>query len=145
MRAFLLLGAILCVAGCSTVTERMNQRFSTAAPQERVFQHEEERVFAAARAALHELGYEITRSGAAQGLIDAESRRLPTEQFGASQQFVLEVRLRSVDPGVTTVTALLRQVTEGDFAAGASGQPLREHGRYDIFFDLLEKKLATGS
>lgn len=144
MRTFLLLASLLLLAGCRTVSDRVTQRFAAVEPPERVLQHDQEAVFTAAQAVLEEQGYVLTRTALAQGIIDARSRRLPTEQFGASQQYLLTVRLISVDPGVTAVTALLREQTEGDFAAGATSTPLREHGRYDAFFEALEARLAAG-
>lgn len=143
MRLPVLLAAVLILAGCSTLSERVGQRFSAVEPVSRVLHHHEENVFSGAQEVLEEQGYLVTRAAQAQGIIEARSRRLPTEQFGASEQFVMEIRLRSVDPGVTTVEALLRQQVEGDFAAGASSAPLREHGRYDGFFEALETRLGS--
>ena len=145
MRYPVLLAVLLLFAGCSTLSDRVSQRFSAVQPVERVIQHDEEKIFIAAQQILEEQGYLLTRTAQAQGIIEGRSRRLPSDQFGASEQYVLEIRLRSAQPGVTTVEAVLREQVEGDFASGATSSPLREHGRYDAFFDALESRLGQGN
>jgi hypothetical protein len=144
MRKFVLLAVSLLLVGCSTFTDRVSQRFSANAPVERVLNHDKLAVYLALQQVLEEQGYLVTRAAEAQGIIEARSRRLPTEQFGASQQYHFEIRLRSAIPGITTVEARLREQTEGDFAAGATSTPLHAHGRYEALFEVLEQRLAGG-
>lgn len=142
MRVLLLLIPVLAVVGCESLSQRVSERFSRPEPHERVFEAPEPEVFVAAQKAMERLGYRITRAGEAQGLIEGQTRRLPTGQFGSSQQYDMRVELSPADANRTTVAALLRGQREGDFSAGASGGTIRAPGPYDLFFDTLEQVLS---
>ena len=67
MRYPVLLAVLLLFAGCSTLSDRVSQRFSAVQPVERVIQHDEEKIFVAAQQILEEQGYLLTRTAQAQG------------------------------------------------------------------------------
>jgi hypothetical protein len=142
MRFLLLLTAALFVAGCESLPDRVTQRFAAPVPQERVLELPAEKVFFAVQQALVRLNYQLTKTAQAQGIINAQSRLLPTERFGSSDQYVFEVRLRALDGGATSVSAVLFEQSEGQFRAGATSTPVREHGRYESFFETLEQVLG---
>ena len=142
MRAFFLLGAALLVGGCEALPERVSQRFATPTPQERVIEAPQAEVFEAVQQALTRLNYQVTRAAQAQGIVNGQSRLLPTERFGSSDQYVLEVRLRELDGEATSVSAVLYEQSEGQFQAGATSTPVREHGRYESFFEVLGQVLT---
>ena len=142
MRFLLVLAAALTWAGCGSVgsmPERVTQRFSAPVPQERVYEVSDGDVFASAQEALTRLGYQLTRTAQAQGILQAQSRLLPTERFGSSDQYQFEIRIRGLDGGAASVSVVLYEQSEGQFRAGATSTPLREHGRYDSFFATLEQ------
>lgn len=141
MRIFLLLVAALVAAGCDSVPERVSKRFAAPVPQERILEVEEAKVFPAVQESLGRLRYQITRAAQAQGIVNGHSRLLPTETFGRAGQYVLEVRLRALDGGATSLSAVLYEVSEGELKAGATSTPLREHGRYASFFEMVEQVL----
>ncbi len=141
MRLLFLLAAALVFSGCESFPERLGQRFAPPTPKEEVYEHEMATVFAAAQQALQGLDYQITRTAQAQGILNGQSRLLPTERFGRSDQYVLEVRLRALDGDATSVAAVLYEVSEGEFVAGGTSTPIREHGRYASFFETLNALL----
>ncbi|HEX2101757.1 MAG TPA: hypothetical protein VHF69_13880, partial [Candidatus Synoicihabitans sp.] len=107
MRAYFLFGAALLLGGCEALPERVSQRFSPPVPQERVLDVPHSQVFAAVQETLTRLNYQITKVGEAQGIINGQSRLLPTERFGSSDQYVIEVRLRPLDGDAASVSVLL--------------------------------------
>jgi hypothetical protein len=145
MRAFLLLGAAFLVGGCGALPERLSQRFSTPTPKERIIESPQAEVFDAVQQTMTRLNYQVTRAAQAQGIVNGQSRLLPTERFGSSDQYVLEVRLRELDGQATSLSAILYEQSEGQFQAGATSTPVREHGRYEMFFDVLEQVLAEST
>jgi uncharacterized lipoprotein YmbA len=138
MRWLLLVASLGLLSGCGTVQERVTQRFAAPVPQERVVEAEGRQVFVAAQEALTRLRYQLTKTAQAQGIINAQSRLIPTERFGSSDQYQIEVRLRPLDGGATRVIVQLFELSEGQFVAGATSTPIREHGRYESFFETLD-------
>jgi hypothetical protein len=145
-RASILLSALISffVSGCesgSVVPSRMRERFQPAQPKTQIFQGEQPAVFEAARAALRRLDFQTTRAGAAQGLLNAHSRLQASDAFGKARQYVIEVRVRALEPGSTEVSAVLREQEESSSFAGATDLVLKEHGLYTSFFAAVEQVL----
>ncbi len=141
LRFLFLLGVSFGLVGCESISERMTDRFSTVPPQTKTWAVDQKTVFYAAQKALKRMDFTITRSAAAQGIIDARSSIRDTAIFGAGRQFTFEIRTRSAEPTSTSVEVLVTELLEGDFKAGATGKALRSHGLYDSFFEQLEQAL----
>ncbi len=132
----------LTFTGCGSMPSRVRERFQAAQPQIRSFDADQRRVFDAAKLAMQQIDFRVTRSGAAQGVINGLSRIDAGESFGKARQYAMDVRLTSVEPGRTDVAVVLREQEESSSFAGATDIPLRAHGLYDSFFAALEHALA---
>lgn len=142
-----LLVAILCFgfAGCDStdsLPSRVMERFEAPRPKVRVYQGEQRVVFAAAVNATKNVGFVVSRSRAAQGLIRAHSPLHPGNGFGVAKQHSFEIHVDSFEPGRTEVSVLLREQEESESFAGATDIPLREHGLYESYFAALDALLA---
>jgi hypothetical protein len=138
-RVFFLFGLTCFFTGCESISERMAERFDTTPPQTRMIASDQKTVYYAAQKALKRMDFVLTRSAAAQGLVNAQSSIRDTAVFGAGRQFTFEIKVRGADPVSTNVDVRLTELHEGDFKAGATGKTLRAHGLYDSFFEQLEQ------
>lgn len=138
-RLFFLLGLTCVFTGCESISQRMAERFDTAPPQTRAIASDRKTVYNAAQKALKRMDFVLTRSAAAQGLVNARSSIRDTAVFGAGRQFTFEIKVNGADPASTNVDVRLIELHEGDFKAGATGKTLRSHGLYDSFFEQLER------
>jgi hypothetical protein len=127
------------LAGCGSVSERFAERFDSAAPQMRAIAADRQTVFFAAQKALKRMDFVLTRTAAAQGIVNAQSSIRDTAVFGAGRQFTFEIKVHGADATSTNVDARLTELLEGDFKAGATGKTLRAHGLYDSFYEQLER------
>ena len=121
--------------------DRMRDRFNAPQPKVQVFDADQRAVFEAAQSAMRRLDFQISRSGLAQGIINAHSRLQASDSFGKARQYTMEVRLHMYAPGKTEVSAVLREQEESSSFAGATDLPIREHGLYSSFFAALEASL----
>ena len=121
--------------------DRMRDRFSAPQPKTQTFDADQRAVFEAAQTAMRRLDFQISRSGLAQGILNAHSHLQAGDSFGKARQYTLEVRLHSYEPGKTEVSAVLREQEESTSFAGATDLPIREHGLYSSFFAALEQAL----
>ena len=138
-RLFFLLGLASVFTGCNSLSERMAERFDPAPPQTRVIASDQKTVFYAAQKALKRMDFVLTKSAAAQGIINAQSSIRDTAVFGAGRQFTFEIKVHGANPARTNVDVRLTELLEGDFKTGATGMKLRAHGLYDSFFEQLEQ------
>lgn len=137
-----LIFALLGLAGCDSMPEGMRQRFAPQ-PQIRVIQAEEPAVFEAAQHAVKEIGFRVTRSGRAQGVVNGISEIQPANALGEARQYVVEVKLQSFESGRTEVSVLFREQQESSSFAGATDIPLRQHGLYDSYFNAVQAALGS--
>jgi hypothetical protein len=135
----LLLG--LALAGCESVSERMQSRFSPVPPKVRVLAADRRTVYYAGQLAAKRMEFVLQRSSEADGFIEASSRIRPGDSVHSAQQFVLEVQLRDEADGRTEVALRLFELREGYGAADSGREQLREHGLYDSYFAVLERIL----
>lgn len=146
MRALTLLGfccVALLLAGCESFSSRVAQRFAPSEPQVRDLAKEQSEVFQAAVRALKTIDFVTTRTAQAQGKIEAHSRLLPTDDFGAYRQYVFNIRVLQVEPGVTRVSVVLQRATEDHGGGGASSEDVRTHGLYESFFAALQAEAGV--
>src|SRR5690606_3406737 len=125
MSSRLLLLALVCLAfnGCESVRNDLGagvrERFSGPVYQRRVVEAEAQAVFDAARVALEQLGFRITRAGAAQQVIDGVGGLASDDRLRGSRQRTAKVRFAAASEGGVEVSALFTEVVENDFSAGA--------------------------
>lgn len=144
-RVFLLLVLSCVVTGCESISQRMAERFDTTPPQTRTIASDQKSVYYATQKALKRMDFVLTRSAAAQGIVNAQSSIRDTAVFGAGRQFTFEIKVHGADPARTNVEVRLTELHEGDFKAGATGKTLRAHGLYDSFFEQLEQAVREAS
>ena len=143
---FMLVAGALLLAGCESsgsMSTRMRDRFQAPEPKVQVFEAGREEVFEAARAAMRQLDFQISKAGVAQGILNAHSRLHASDSFGKARQFGMEVRFHSYEPGKTEVAVVLREQEESASFAGATNLVLREHALYGSFFSALEEALQA--
>ena len=136
----------LTFSGCESgdaMPTRMRERFQPAQPKVQAFEADRQAVFAAALDAMRELDFQVSRSGMAQGIVNAHSRLHAADSFGKSRQYTLEVRLQELEPGKTDVSVILREQEESTSFAGATDLVVREHALYQSFFGALERSLKS--
>ena len=146
MRALPLLGfccVALLFAGCESLSQRVTQRFTPAETQVRDLAKGQSEVFQAAVRALKTIDFVTSRTAQAQGIIEAHSRLLPTDDFGAYRQYVFKIRVLQLDPAVTRVSVVLQRASEDRGGAGASSEDIRAHGLYDSFFAALQAEAGV--
>jgi hypothetical protein len=146
MRAFSLLGfccVALVFAGCESLSQRVTQRFTPAEPQVRDLAQEQGAVFQAAVHALKKIDFVTTRTGQAQGVIQAHGRLLPTDDFGAYRQYVFKIRVLQLEPSVTRVSVVLQRDTEDRAGGTASSEEIPAHGLYESFFASLQAEAGV--
>ena len=119
------------LAGCGSVSERLAERFDATAPQTRAIAADRQTVYLAAQKALKRMDFVLTRTAAAQGIVNAQSAIRDTAVFGAGRQFTFELKVHGADATSTNVDARLTELLEGDFKSGATGKTLRSHGLYE--------------
>lgn len=132
-------------AGCDStdsLPSRVMERFEAPRPKVRVYEGEQRVVFDAAVGAMKNIGFTVSRSRAAQGLIKAHSPLHPGSGFGVAKQHTFEIHVDSFEPGKTQVSVLLREQEESESFAGATDIPLKEHGLYGSYFAALDALLG---
>jgi hypothetical protein len=141
----LLVTACLGLAGCESVKTGVRDKFHGPTYQTRVFVGDSQAVFDAARRATEQLGFRITRSGPAQGVVEGVSGLASDDRFQGSRQRTIKVRLESTIGSETQVEVLFREIVEDDFNKGA-GQgietTLHNSPLYEAFFSDVSSRLA---
>lgn len=144
-----ILVACLGLAGCESVRNDLGagvrEKFTGPTYRRQVFEGEAQAVFDAARSAAEQLGFRITRSGAAQQVIDGVSGLASDDRLRGSRQRTVKVRLATLPTGGTEVAVLFTEVVEDDFSAGsgrATEATLRDHPLYAAFFSAVSARLA---
>jgi len=139
------IAVVALVAGCDSMSSRMQERFAPASPKAQVVSAAEAAVFGAAQATLKQLDFQVSRTAQAQGIVNGFSRIHAGDSPRENRQLSIEIRLHAMGPAQTEVEVWLREQVEGGLAGsnGATDQPLREHGLYDVFFATLQKTLAN--
>lgn len=144
-RCLLVVLAVLTLGGCESLRTGVREKLNGPTYTVRVFTGEGRAIFDAARTAAEQLGFRITRAGAAQGVIDGLSGLASDDRLRGSRQRTIKVRLTSVTGGGTEVAVLFTEIVEDDFNKGA-GQgtetSLRNHPLYEAFFDHVSQALV---
>ncbi len=138
----MLVTAIILFSGCGTTPDSVEWRVK---PQSNYYAREKAVVFESLVRVLEQHGYEITRSAAAAGEIEAQSNLLESRVRGAARQYFVTVKMRDVGEGETGVELLVHEAREGDFKVGVTKSALSDHGRYDSIYSALESALGKDS
>ncbi len=135
----------LALAGCESVRNDVGagvrEKFGGPTYQRRLVEGEPRAVFDAARGAVEQLGFRVTRAGAAQQVIDGVSGLASDDRLRGSRQRTVKVRLAAAPDGGVEVAVLFTEVVEDDFSAGvgrATETTLRDHPLYDAFFAAVQ-------
>jgi hypothetical protein len=123
----------------------VREKFTGPTYVARVFTGETQAVFEAARLSAEQLGFRITRAGAAQGVIEGVSGIDSDDRLRGSRQRTLKVRLAAVTGGGTEVEVLFTEIVEDDFDKGVgrgTETTLRNHPIYESFFGQVAQALT---
>lgn len=151
MRRIALLGVAVCLAfaGCESTRQGfatgVKEKFSGPTYERRVFSGESGAVFESAKAVVTDMGFRITRAGAAQGVIEAVSGISSDDRLRGSRQRTIKVRFSSATDSGVEVAVLFTEIVEDDFNKGAglgAESSLRGSALYPAFFDRLTLLLA---
>lgn len=141
--SFLLVAAVIVLAGCDSVSTRMAERFTSVPPHSRSFAADRKKVYDAAQVAVKDVGLLLGRTSLAKGSIDGYAPIRSGSATGDTRQTTLEVRLFEAESGETRVEVVVREQTEGGFPGGVSEQAQRDHSLYDIYFAALQQVLEN--
>lgn len=116
------------------------------APKSRVFQADQKATYQAARAVAEQMGFKVTRGGAAQGQILALSAIARGDGVGGARQVSMKIDLGPGPDSGTEMVLSLTEIIEADSsnATGMATQtPLRDTPLYEDFFRNVEKALQA--
>lgn len=137
----------LVMTGCESVRSDLSagvrEKIHGPVFQTRVFAGTQRDVFEAARASVAGMGFKITRSGPAQGVIEAFNALSTGETLKTTQQLRLQVRISPVAEGCE-VAALFTQMLENDFNKGrgqATENAVKNTSLYDVLFGRIAGNL----
>jgi hypothetical protein len=152
MKPTLFLFSLLCLvlSGCDSVSEQIRAPFVAPQPKSHVFAADERATYAAARAALGELGFGYVRGGPAQGMIEALSG-VQTGGEGSmtgGRQLQVEAHFSSAADGGTQVDVVMHELVQGDLNQNpgmGTSTWLPDSPVYEEFFNAIGRHLTTVS
>lgn len=151
MKSVFRLTALVVIAfsftACESVSSRVQSRFEKVDPHTQVFAGTQREVFYATQGVLKGMDFQVSRTGEAQGIVNAFSRIRAGDGPREARQYTLEVRINNFGPTETQVALLVREQIEGGLSGtvGATDQPLKQHGLYEVFYANLKQALAAKS
>lgn len=141
---------LVLATGCESVsdaTASVREKFAErAAPQTRSYPAAQRTVYEAVRVAAGQMGYQVTRGAAAQGIIEAVSRVRGGDAVGSARQVALKVKLENALDGGTSVAVRFTEILEADSSnrtGVATEVPLRDTPQYEVFFRAVEAALRA--
>ena len=139
--AFIAMSAAALLAGCESMSSRVEERFSPVAPHTRIFAANRKAVYEAGQQAVKNVGLLLGHSSFAQGRIEGYAPIRSGNATSDTSQTTIEVRLSETGPEETQVDLLVWDHTEGKFPGGVSEQAYREHSLYGTYFTALQQVL----
>lgn len=136
--SLLLTGCQSMSSAAGSVKERWGLRNNGRA---RIVPADQRSVFDASLAAVKKMGFNVTRSGAAQGKIDAVGGLQTDNSLRSSRQVTVKVRIDEKGDGCE-VRLFLSEVIEDDYNKGAgmgTETPLADTPLYEVFFREVER------
>ena len=149
MKPTLLFFSLLCLvlSGCDSVSEQIRAPFVAPQPKSRVFAADERATYAAARAALDEMGFGYVRGGPAQGVIEALSSVQTGEgSMNGGRQLQLEAHFSPTADGGTQVDVVMHELVQSDLnqhPGMGTSTLLRDSPVYEEFFAAIGRRLAA--
>lgn len=137
----LVLCAAVFLAGCESMSERVEDRFSGVTPHTRNYPAGLKAVYAAAQQAVKNVGLQVGRKSIGAGRIEAYAPINSGNPTQDARQTTLAITLTETEGGETQVALLVKEHTEGRFPGGVSEQALREHSLYELYFTVLQQVL----
>jgi hypothetical protein len=134
--------ALVLLAGCESVSSRVQERFTPVVPHSRVFPAERKVVYEAAQQAMKNVGLLLGHKSLTQGLVEGYTPIRPGDGTRDARQTTIQIRLIETDALDTQVDVIVSEHTEGSFPGGISEQPLREHSLYEMYFAALQQVLV---
>jgi hypothetical protein len=138
----------LVLSGCNSVSEQLRAPFVAPQPKSQVFAADERATYAAARAALVEIGFGFVRGGPAQGVIEALSS-VETGGEGSmngGRQLQIEAHFSSSADGGTQVDVVMHELVQGDLNQNpgmGTSTWLSDSPVYGEFFNAIGRHLAA--
>jgi Flp pilus assembly pilin Flp len=129
------------LAGCDSMSTRVEDRFTAVSPHTRVFAAGMKAVYEAAQRAVKNVGLQVGRKSIGEGRIEAYAGIRGGDEVRDTRQTALNIRLFETDDGDTRVELLVSENTEGKFPGGVSKQDLREHSLYELYYTALQQVL----
>lgn len=126
------------------MSNRMAGRFANVPPQTRIFAADQKTVYYAAQTAVRKAGLQLGRTSIAQGSIAGYAPVRSGTAASDARQTTIEIRLFENETLETRVELLVWEHTEGGFPGSVSGQALREHSLYEIYYAALQQVLQDG-
>jgi hypothetical protein len=148
--ALLALLSLAVFSGCeslsdatSSVREKLSAREQ---PRTHTYKAAQRATYDAARSAVEQMGFKITRGGAAQGELEAVSGVSSGDSLRTSRQITLKLRLSASLDGGTEAALILFEVIENDSSGRAgigTSTPLRDTPLYEVFFRNVQQAIDT--
>lgn len=138
---FVALCATALLAGCDSMSSRVQERFATVPPHTRTFAASRRAVYEAGQVAVKNVGLLLGRTSFSQGSIEAYAPIRTGDAVSDTRQTTMDIRLAEAVGGETEVSLLVSEHTEGSFPGGVSEQAMREHSLYDLYFNTLQQVL----
>ena len=129
------------LAGCESMSSRVEERFSPVIPHSRTFAASKRAVYDAGQAAVKNVGLLLGHTSLAKGSIEAYAPIRAGDATSDARQTTMQINLTETDAGDTEVALLVTEQKEGSFPGGVSEQPLREHSLYEAYFAALQQVL----
>jgi hypothetical protein len=150
MKLFPLFLTLLCLvlSGCDSVSEQLRAPFVAPQPKSHVFAADERTTYAAARAALDEMGFGYVRGGPAQAVIEALSgvQTGGEGSMNGGRQLQIEAHFSSAADGGTQVDAVIHELVQSDLnqhPGMGTSTLLRDSPVYEQFFAAIGRHLAA--
>jgi hypothetical protein len=152
MKPTLLYFSLICLvlAGCDSVSEQISAPFVQPQPKSRVFAADQRTTYAAARAALDDMGFGFARGGPAQGMLEALSSVQTGEgaSLSGARQLQLEAHFSSAADGGTQVDVVMHELIQSDLnqqPGMGTSTLLRDSPVYEDFFNAIGRHLVAGN
>lgn len=130
------------LAGCDSMSSRVEERFAPVPPHTRTFAADRHAVFEAAQSAVKDVGLLLGRSSFAKGHVEGYTPIRTGDATSDSRQTTIRIDLTQTGEGETEVALTVSEQNEGKFPGGVSEQALREHSLYETYFAALQKILT---
>ena len=139
-----LCGVVALLAGCESMSSRVQERFTPVPPHTQVFAAGQKTVYYAAQLAVKKVGLLLGHTSIANWSVAGYAPIHSGDATSDTRQTTIEIRLSETGENQTEVAVLVWDHTEGRFPGGVSEQAFRDHSLYESYFAALQQVLAEG-